>query len=136
VAAGFADIAAAFTGGVESGSRWLVEHFMRTDDGAAPPRPVLEAALSWSCPRSGAAALRALPGGEDVVTTWEHRGEALNIYRAALVDADIEPGQVLASLLHMHHNRAAAIDPQGEAACRRLARNVALSWTARRKVPS
>ncbi|MGW5134188.1 hypothetical protein [Streptomyces sp. NPDC004135] len=31
----------------------------------------------------------------------------------------------------MHHNRAAGIDPDAEATCRRLARAAALSWTTR-----
>jgi hypothetical protein len=40
---------------------------------------------------------------------------------------------VVESLLHMHHNRALGIDPDGERACRRLARQAALAWRARQR---
>ncbi|MFC9429814.1 lantibiotic dehydratase C-terminal domain-containing protein [Streptomyces sp. NPDC056987] len=74
--------------------------------------------------------MRALPGGEDVVEAWRHRREALALYRTSLMDSGADPTVVLPSLLHMHHNRAAGIDTDAEATCRRMARAAALSWTA------
>jgi thiopeptide-type bacteriocin biosynthesis protein len=43
-------------------------------------------------------------------------------------DTDIDT--ILEALLHMHHNRALGIDRDGEATCRRLARQAALTWIA------
>jgi lantibiotic biosynthesis protein len=40
---------------------------------------------------------------------------------------------VLESLMHMHHNRAVGIKPEGERTCRRLARQAARSEIARKQ---
>jgi len=129
-AASFADMAAAFTGSPAAGHRWLIERFPKAE-GTAPPRPVQEQAARLSTPDYDFASLRALPGGECVVAAWAYRRAALESYRTALDDCGADPAGVLPSLLHMHHNRAAGIDPDGEAACRRLARAAALSWANR-----
>ncbi|MEV8328556.1 lantibiotic dehydratase C-terminal domain-containing protein [Kitasatospora sp. NPDC056731] len=44
-----------------------------------------------------------------------------------------DPDSVLASLLHMHHIRAAGIDQDSERACHRLARATALARTHRHR---
>ncbi|WP_146060379.1 lantibiotic dehydratase C-terminal domain-containing protein [Amycolatopsis sp. CA-128772] len=60
---------------------------------------------------------------------WRARAAALADYRTRLgADADLDA--VLESLLHMHHNRAAGIDRDGENTCRRLARHAAFAWNA------
>ncbi|MFF3271712.1 lantibiotic dehydratase [Streptomyces chrestomyceticus] len=129
-AASFIDIAATVVGSPTVGHRWLSKHLLKAE-GAAPPREVQAEAVRLSAPDTGFAALRSQPGGEGVVAAWAHRRSALEAYRAALVDHGTHPASVLPSLLHMHYNRAAGIDPDGEAICRRLARTAALSWTAR-----
>ncbi|MFE2426467.1 lantibiotic dehydratase [Streptomyces sp. NPDC059373] len=130
IAASYVDIAAAFTGNPAAGRRWLVEHLLKAE-GTAPPREVQAQAVRLSSLDSGFSALRSLPGGEQVAAAWAHRRDALHTYRTALTDHGADPATVLPSLLHMHYNRAAGIDPDGEAICRRLARAAALSWTAR-----
>jgi thiopeptide-type bacteriocin biosynthesis protein len=129
-AASFVDIAATFTGDPAAGHRWLVENLLKAE-GAAPARDVQDQAVHLSAPDTDFTALRSLPGGDHVAAAWAHRRDALGEYRAALEDERAGPAAVLPSLLHMHHNRAAGIDPDGEATCRRLARTAALSWTAR-----
>lgn len=129
-AASFVDIAASFTNSPTAGNRWLTEHLPK-GEGAMPSRDLQALAIQLTTPDSDFAALRALPGGEHVVAAWAHRRSALKTYRTALTDHGAEPTDVLPSLLHMHHNRAAGIDPETEAICRRLARTAALSWNAR-----
>ncbi|WP_308407619.1 lantibiotic dehydratase C-terminal domain-containing protein [Streptomyces olivochromogenes] len=87
--------------------------------------------LAGANPDEGAAALREPPRGAHVAGVWALRRRFLHMYRQALEEAGTDPAGVLPSLLHMHHNRAVGIDPDAEAACRRLARAAALSWTAR-----
>ncbi|MEH0424536.1 lantibiotic dehydratase [Streptomyces sp. B21-083] len=129
-AASFADIAATFTGSPAAGRRWLTEHLLK-GQGETPSRELQALAIQLTAPDSDFAAMRALPGGEHVVTAWASRRAALEMYRTALANHGIEPTDVLPSLLHMHHNRTAGIDPDNETVCRRLARAAALSWSAR-----
>ncbi|WP_226966893.1 lantibiotic dehydratase [Streptomyces phaeolivaceus] len=129
-AASFTDIAATFTGSPAAGRRWLIEYLLK-GQGEMPSRDLQALAIQLTAPDSDFAALRALPGGERVVTAWANRRAALETYRTALADHGAEPTDVLPSLLHMHHNRAAGIDPDNETICRRLARTAALSWSAR-----
>lgn len=74
---------------------------------------------------------RELPDFPAPVTrAWRARAAALASYRRRLhARADIDA--VLESLLHMHHNRAIGIDPDGEKTRRRVARQAALAWRAR-----
>ncbi|MFD5749421.1 lantibiotic dehydratase [Streptomyces sp. NPDC127033] len=130
-AASFIDLTAGFVEGPASGRRWLVKHFLK-GEGSAPARDVQVQVARLSSPDGNFAGLRALPGGEDVVEAWRHRREALALYRTSLMDSGADPAAVLPSLLHMHHNRAAGIDTDAEATCRRMARAAALSWTAQR----
>ncbi len=44
---------------------------------------------------------------------------------------ELEPHEVVASLLHLHHARAIGIDPDSERTCHRLARAAALAHTNR-----
>jgi thiopeptide-type bacteriocin biosynthesis protein len=96
----------------------------------APDRAVAEAAVRLA---TGLGALQALPGWATAVDhAWQARADALAAYRKHLPsDADLD--RVVESLLHMHHNRAFGIDPDGERTCRRLARQAALAWRARQR---
>ncbi|MDX3588258.1 lantibiotic dehydratase [Streptomyces europaeiscabiei] len=129
-AASFVDIADAFLGSPTDGRAWLTTNLLK-NEGGATTRDVLAAAVRLSSPGPDHAAMRALPNGEHLVTTWARRRTALTAYRQALETHGADPAAVLPSLLHMHHNRVAGIDPDSEAICRRLARAAALSWTAR-----
>ncbi|MEV7394071.1 lantibiotic dehydratase C-terminal domain-containing protein [Streptomyces sp. NPDC091215] len=110
----------------------MTANFLR-NEGVASPRDVqaLAVSLSGADFDQATAALRALPRGTHVAGVWALRRRRLGEYRQALEEAGTEPSGVLPSLLHMHHNRVAGIDQDAEAACRRLARTAALSWTTR-----
>jgi thiopeptide-type bacteriocin biosynthesis protein len=129
-AASMVDIATRLLGTPHVGRAWLTENFLKTD-GDACPRDVQALAVRLAAPDETAAALRALPRGDQVADAWAARGRHLTAYRHALEEAAMAPADVLPSLLHMHHNRIAGIAPDAEATCRRLARTAALSWTTR-----
>ncbi|MFD8787293.1 lantibiotic dehydratase [Kitasatospora sp. NPDC059599] len=66
-----------------------------------------------------------LPGWTaEVAAAWQDHAKALAAYRQSLPD-HTDADAVLESLLHMHHNRAAGLDPEGEKICRHLARQAA-----------
>ncbi|MEU4832331.1 lantibiotic dehydratase [Streptosporangium sp. NPDC023615] len=133
VAAHSVAIAAAFTGGLTAGMRWLIDHV----PAAAPspiPRAVFKEAVLIADPREDWAALRAAPGGATVVAAWAPRAHALAVYRTHLLGPDTEgvhPDDVLSSLLHVHFVRAVGIDFPYEAECMYLARAAALAWWGR-----
>ncbi|WP_329243102.1 lantibiotic dehydratase [Actinoallomurus sp. NBC_01490] len=109
-AAGMMAIADAFTGG--EGLRWLAEHIPHRSG------PRLEAAQL--------ALARGPYGGDDLPA-------ALVTYRS-LADRDgLDPDQVLADLLHLHHARVIGVDTASERQCLRLARAVAHTDLARGK---
>lgn len=78
-----------------------------------------------------APALLELPRGALVVDTWKHRAVALAAYRDQFARQGRSAATVLRSLLHGHHLRAVAADPQKEQTTERLARACALALTAR-----
>ncbi|MEU5115065.1 lantibiotic dehydratase [Streptomyces longwoodensis] len=129
-AASMVDIAVALLGSQQAGWRWLTKHISK-DEGVALPRAVQALAVRLADPDTSAAVLREYPTGGHVAGMWALRRRVLREYGRALDIAGIDPASVLPSLLHMHHNRAAGINPAAEAACRRLARSASLSRTAR-----
>ncbi|MER5201373.1 lantibiotic dehydratase [Streptomyces sp. NPDC002755] len=132
-AASMVDIATGFLASPAAGWMWLTDNFPK-NDGDTAPRDIQALAVRLSTvPDNAASALRDIPRGNHVADMWTLRRKHLCAYRQALEQAGHEPASVLASLLHMHHNRAAGIDPSAEAICRRLARTAALSWTTRAK---
>ncbi|MEW1864605.1 lantibiotic dehydratase [Streptomyces sp. NPDC088194] len=126
-AASFVDIATSLLGSRQAGLGWMIRNLPRTD-GQAPPRhtQAIAVRLIGRDARSGLIEL-------GLTDAWEARQHALAQYRLALEASGTDPADVLPSLLHMHHNRAAGIDPAAEATCRRTARAAALSWTVRLK---
>ena len=88
-------------------------------------RGVREDACRLADPADGHAALRALPGGQDVADAWRSRDQALAAYYEALT-AQRDPGTALRTLLHEHHMRALGIDPDLERQTGRCARAAAL----------
>jgi thiopeptide-type bacteriocin biosynthesis protein len=127
-AASLLDIATHLLGGHQTALEWMVAN-LRQHAGAAPSRPLLRLALDLTEDTTPEAAPGRL--GIELATAWERRGRALTTYRAALQAADGEPSEVVASLLHMHHNRVVGIDRTAEADCLRLIRTASLSWLAR-----
>lgn len=65
-----------------------------------------------------------------VETAWRDRATALATYRQQ-IPTGTDLTAIVESLLHMHHNRTLGINPDTEAASRHLARQAAISWSAR-----
>ncbi len=125
VAVGMVDIVVGLLG-VNKGMGWLCTQPVF----AAVPVDRTVAAQAIRLAQPGA--LAGLPGWPGEVTeVWHARADALAAYRRHLSD-DTDLGTIVESLLHMHHNRAIGIDPDHERSCRRLARQAALAWQARR----
>lgn len=127
-AASLLDIATHLLDGHQTALNWMVAT-LRQHEGTAPSRPLLKLALDLTENTTPEAAPGRL--GAELATAWERRARALTAYRAALRSAGMEPSAVVASLLHMHHNRVAGIDRTAEADCLRLIRTTSLSWLAR-----
>jgi thiopeptide-type bacteriocin biosynthesis protein len=91
--------------------QWLVATFPH---GSHPTifREHRAAALELIDPGGDWAALRAVPGGAELVAGWQPRAEALGRYGRLLDAGWTGPA---AALLHMHHNRLAGIDAAAEA---------------------
>ncbi|TDB96902.1 lantibiotic dehydratase [Actinomadura sp. 7K534] len=128
----FLSMAIAFTGSLELGVSWVVQHA----EVKAPtplPRSLRNQAVLVADPTDDWAALCALPGGQSIARAWRSRDLALAAYRARLAKAsDVDADAVLTSLLHAHHMRAVGLDPDDERICLQLARAAAQAWTARR----
>ncbi|MFI1187058.1 lantibiotic dehydratase [Streptomyces californicus] len=124
-AASFVNITSGFLGSRKTAFTWLTRHLLRSDGGLVP-RNVQAFALRLA-ETDARTILADFTGGDAVADAWEVRRHALIRYRQTL--AEDVPDAVLPSLLHMHHNRAAGIDPTAEAFCRRIARATAHSRT-------
>jgi thiopeptide-type bacteriocin biosynthesis protein len=126
-------VVSAFLGSAEAAMRWLIDHIPPT----APvpvPRPQFTEAVRLADPRDNWEALRAVPGGDAVVSGWADRDTALAAYRSHLPGPDtqgIAVDDVLTSLLHVHFVRHVAVNFPEEEVCLYLARAAALAWTAR-----
>jgi thiopeptide-type bacteriocin biosynthesis protein len=130
IAASFTDLATAFTGSLRSGLNWLIDH-VNHHPTPALAREIHGQAMLLADPSGDWAALRALPGGEQLDLAWSRRRSALTAYRAQLSPADgPDPDPVLASLLHLHHARMIGTNQDSERICLRLARAAALGWVA------
>lgn len=134
-AANFVSIATAFTGSVEAGVHWLIDHV----PAAAPepvPRPVFTQAQQLADPNGDFQALRRDPAGAVVVETWTRRSVSLADYRRHLPGPHtrgVDPDAVLDSLLHTHFLRSRGVNPRDKAVCLYLARTAALTFVARAK---
>ncbi|MFD9869064.1 lantibiotic dehydratase [Streptomyces niveus] len=126
-------ITSAFLGSTEAGARWLVDHIPHRAPGPVP-RPLFAEAVRLADPSGDWAALRAAPGGRDIVAAWADRAQALAAYRAHLPGPHTEGislDDVLTSLLHVHFVRHVAVNFPEEEACLHLARAAALAFNAR-----
>jgi lantibiotic biosynthesis protein len=123
-ALGMLDIAAAFFGRPEQGTQWLADR--RLQPGKAADRATARTATTLA--RNGElSSFGTIPG--DLAPSWRQRAEAVAAYRRTL-DANTDTTHILESLLHIHHNRYRGVARDGEATCRRLARQAALAQRA------
>lgn len=125
--ASLVDLACSYACTPAEGLRWLIDRLPR--DQGKLERPLREAALDLAGQREEWPALRALPGGQNVVAAWELRRAALTAYRSQLA-GQRDPGLVMRSLLHLHHVRSLGTDPGRERVSNRLARAAALRQIA------
>jgi thiopeptide-type bacteriocin biosynthesis protein len=65
-------------------------------------------------PATGRAELEELPGGQELLESWRRRAGLVAAYGESVREALDDPSDVFASMLHMHHNRLAGIDPYAE----------------------
>ncbi|MFF0295339.1 lantibiotic dehydratase [Kitasatospora sp. NPDC004614] len=121
------DLATALLG-PEAGHAWLLERVPRHSEMPLPRTASRLAVELVSEPEK----LALAEGGRALAWAWSVRADALEHYRKALGrDGELEPADVLGSLLHLHHARVVGLDPVSERVCHRLARAAALTITAR-----
>ncbi|MFH9089090.1 lantibiotic dehydratase [Streptomyces sp. NPDC017673] len=124
--------------GPDRGHRWLIDRASTESpavagrDAAAPgarAEKVLDPADDWS-------ALRSTPWGEHLTGLWAERGDALEDFTNRLragrtADEATTADTVLASVLHMHHNRLHGIDRAHEKQALALAARACRAAAAR-----
>ncbi|MFK0295627.1 lantibiotic dehydratase [Streptomyces sp. NPDC090442] len=113
-------IAATFLGDTDTAMRWLTDTIPARSTSPVP-REVHRQAVSLS----------NTPDSQGTSDSWMARDVALAAYRGHLASSDLDSSQVLLSLLHLHYLRTCGIDPEGERACHRLTRAIALAHTQR-----
>lgn len=147
-AASMINLAGGMTGDYADAMRWLVQHATTRpadsagSDGTLLPdaqgaRDRLDPALVRGARRLAdpqQVPLRTLRGGAEVADAWAVRRRTAAAYAERLkAEYDgVKQDSVIASLLHLHHVRGHGIDTACERMCLRVARAVAVSWTARR----
>jgi thiopeptide-type bacteriocin biosynthesis protein len=125
-AANMVGIVSGFFGDTDEAMDWLATRPALA--ATAIDRAVTERAIQVAADPAG---LWSPPGGNtDIGQAWDNRADALASYRKALAP-EANTDVVLESLLHMHHNRLIGIDRDSERICRRLARQVAVTWRHR-----
>ncbi|MEU8925280.1 lantibiotic dehydratase [Kitasatospora sp. NPDC048545] len=118
--------------GPDTGRSWLLNQPSPVGD-SRMPRSVSQQAIALAEQPGLWPALELTATGRAVARAWAERAHQLRTYRQTLLErGELEPEDVIGALLHVHHARAIGIDVESERACRRLARAVALSDTARR----
>lgn len=127
IVASLVDLASSYADIPGRGLRWLIDRLPRQQGWVDPA--LREMALELADPCQEWSALRALPGGEDVVAAWARRRTALAAYRTHLA-TQRDPSSAMRSLLHLHHVRALGVDPERERISNRLARAAALRQIA------
>jgi thiopeptide-type bacteriocin biosynthesis protein len=100
---------------------WVLRRF-----GRAPVRGLDRDRLALVDPAGGWSALRAVPGGADLVDSWAERSVAAAKFGSLLLAGgrtlDAAGDEVVDSLLHMHANRLAGIDRAVEDLARAVVR--------------
>ncbi|MGH3755168.1 MAG: lantibiotic dehydratase [Pseudonocardiaceae bacterium] len=132
-AVSLADLTCALLGSRPAGMHWLIEHADLAAKVGIRDRDVLRQAVTLADLDSPSPTLPAVPGGSGVVAAWRTRRQTASAYARCLAEhaGRATPAAVAVSLLHLHHIRAHGIDPDAEARTHRLARSIALTYTAR-----
>jgi thiopeptide-type bacteriocin biosynthesis protein len=132
IAAGFAAIAAGFTGSTAAGMRWLIEHGRPSRPARRVDRALLTETNALVDARDYYVLLEAGLANPAVNQVWLQRSAALTAYRMSLGEhGGSGPDAVLTSLLHVHHIRAYALDGEHERLCLHLARASAQAFLHR-----
>ncbi|MFJ9846714.1 lantibiotic dehydratase [Kitasatospora sp. NPDC101155] len=103
----------------EEAEEWLLDTYPRS-----ATHDALRDSRTAATRLSEASALRALPGGAELLASWQQRAGALVRYREVL-RGTARTGLEAAHLVHMHHNRLLGIDPDAEQRARSIARGAA-----------
>ncbi len=132
-AVSLADLACALFGSRPAGMRWLIDHADLATRVAIRDRDVLRQAVTLADLDAPSPTLPAAPDCSGVVAAWHARRQAATTYTRCLAEhaGRATPAAVAVSLLHLHHIRAHGADPDAEARTHRLARSIALVYTAR-----
>ncbi|MGH3721659.1 MAG: lantibiotic dehydratase [Pseudonocardiaceae bacterium] len=127
-AANHVDMTCQFFCGIGAGMAWLAGNRQTTvsRSASAPQRRDATRLIDphrWS-------ALRASPGGQDVLQSWAHRGAAIAKYRDSLdiTGSHTPRDDILNSLLHMHHNRLVGVNLESEQRCVALTRSATRTY--------
>ncbi|MFE5588347.1 thiopeptide-type bacteriocin biosynthesis protein, partial [Kitasatospora sp. NPDC056531] len=115
-AANYVDLAHHF------GDLGLLTRLHRATERHELPSAVREQAKSLIDPSGHWTELGRLPGGSDLLASWDERAAALAAYRAQLDEEWSGPDTALGALLHMHHHRLIGVDRAGEERSLALAR--------------
>ncbi|MFJ4188444.1 lantibiotic dehydratase [Kitasatospora sp. NPDC089509] len=99
----------------------LTRRYRATERHHLPPA-VREQARALIDPDGHWSALGRLPGGSELLASWDERAAALAAYRARLDERWSSTDTALGALLHMHHNRLVGVDRTGEERSLALAR--------------
>lgn len=128
-AASMLDLATGLIGNPAEAMTWLITHTRTTT--TPPARPLYSQAVTLANPNHHRQ-FASQPGGEQTVTSWSRRRDALAAYRTTLEQTGTaDATTLLPELPHLHHTRIAGVAPEAERQCLHLARAAALSWTAR-----
>ncbi|MFD5461854.1 lantibiotic dehydratase [Kitasatospora sp. NPDC127059] len=76
-------------------------------------------------------ALGRLPGGSELLASWDERAAAVAAYRTRLAERWSSTDTALGALLHMHHNRLIGVDRTGEERSLALARRTVRAYHGR-----
>lgn len=127
-------LAAAFTGDVAAGARWLVGS-IATPPSEPVPRSLLDHARRLANPVDGFASILGDRKDERLVAAWTERDHAAQAYREFFPGTHtrgIAADAVLDALMHAHVLRVCGTSKRDKAVCLQLARSAALAWQARR----
>ncbi|MFA1546167.1 lantibiotic dehydratase [Actinomadura chokoriensis] len=129
-AASMVDLTTSFIGARSEALHWLLQELPQQHGHLDPE--LRDQALAMADPDREWPNLQALSGGSALTAEWERRATALAAYRKQL-DDERDAHRALHSLLHLHHNRAVAVDTDQERITNRLLRICALRHAALHK---
>lgn len=107
---------------------WLVDNYPRTPAHMAPEQ-VRRTAISLLNPMDNWSKLAQSSIGEPLLESWDRRAQAVEAYGRTLRQSSMDDPTALSiglrSVLHLHHNRLAGINPVAEQRAYHIVRSVA-----------